>query len=70
MPEPRPIPLDIPPGIVKTEGVRASEGRYVDAQWVRFRNGKAEKRGGFSAQTSARGIFSSKFRSKTIFSPS
>jgi hypothetical protein len=51
MPEPRPVPLDIPPGVVKTEAPRVTEGRYVDAQWVRFRGGKAEKRGGFSKQT-------------------
>jgi hypothetical protein len=51
LPQPRPIPLDIPPGVVKTEGLRASEGRYVDAQWVRFRNRRPEKRGGFSLQT-------------------
>src|SRR5262245_51882269 len=52
MPEPRPVPLDIPPGVVKTEAQRVVEGRYVDSQWVRFRGGKPEKRGGHTKQTS------------------
>jgi hypothetical protein len=51
MPAPRPVPLDIPPGVVKTDAPRAVEGRYVDAQWVRFRNRRPEKRGGFSRET-------------------
>ena len=53
MPAPRPIPLDIPPGVIKTEANRAMEGRYIDSQWVRFRNGKPEKRGGFTLQPRA-----------------
>lgn len=53
MPEPKPVPLNIPPGIVKTEAGRATEGRYSDAQWVRFQAGRAQKRGGHTKQTSS-----------------
>lgn len=40
-------PLDIPPGIVKRDSRAVVAGRWIDAQWARFRNGKAEKIGGF-----------------------
>ena len=53
MPEARPIPITPPPGIVKTEGARVIEGRWSDAQWIRFQNGKPQKRGGHTRQTSA-----------------
>lgn len=51
MSEPRPVPINPPPGVVKTEGERVIEGRYSDSQWVRFQNGKPEKRGGHAVQT-------------------
>jgi hypothetical protein len=53
MPEARPIPITPPPGIVKTDGTRVIEGRWSDAQWIRFQNGKPQKRGGHVRQTSA-----------------
>jgi hypothetical protein len=53
MPEAHPIPITPAPGIVKTEGRRVIEGRWSDAQWMRFQNGKLQKRGGHTRQTSA-----------------
>ena len=52
MPEATPLPITPPPGIVKTEGARVIEGRWSDAQWVRFQNGRPQKRGGHTRQTS------------------
>src|SRR5882762_1340702 len=52
MPESRPIPITPPPGVVKTEANRVIEGRWSDAQWVRFQNGRPQKRGGHTRQTS------------------
>ena len=53
MPQATPIPITPPPGIVKTDGTRVVEGRYIDGQWIRFQNGKPQKRGGHTRQTSA-----------------
>src|ERR1700730_1180352 len=53
MPQATPIPITPPPGIVKTDGTRVVEGRWIDAQWIRFQNGKPQKRGGHTRQTSA-----------------
>lgn len=39
--------LNFAPGIVKDDPDLTSEGRYVDAQWVRFRLGKPETIGGW-----------------------
>jgi hypothetical protein len=50
MPEPRPFPLVPPPGVVKNESILVSEGRWIDSQWVRFVDGKAEKMGGWTVQ--------------------
>lgn len=52
MPEARPVPLAPPPGVVKTEGARVIQGRWSDTQWMRFVNGRPQKRGGFSRVTS------------------
>jgi hypothetical protein len=46
-----PVSLNPPPGVVKTNSPRASEGRFIDAQAVRFNNGKAQKIGGWARQT-------------------
>lgn len=51
MPDPRPIPLDIPAGVVKTESDRVIEGRWKHSQWCRFVSGRPEKRGGFAVQS-------------------
>jgi hypothetical protein len=51
MPEAKPIPLLPPPGVVKEETDRIIEGRYSDSQWMRFVDGLAQKRRGFSIQT-------------------
>lgn len=40
--------IPIPPGIVKTDSDFASSGRWIDADKMRFRGGKAEKVGGAS----------------------
>lgn len=45
--------IDIPPGIVKRDPAATAAGRWVDAQWVRFRHGRAEKIGGWQAISSA-----------------
>lgn len=47
MPKAEPIPLDIPPGIVKTESPVSQEGRFIDGDHVRFQRGKLEKIGGW-----------------------
>src|SRR5882724_2537764 len=52
VPESRPVPIAPPPGVVKTEANRVIEGRWSDAQWVRFQNGRPQKRGGHTRQTS------------------
>lgn len=39
----RPLPLDIPPGIVKVQSENAAGGRFVDCDKIRFVDGKAEK---------------------------
>jgi len=54
MPPALPIPITPPPGVVKTEGTRVIEGRWSDAQWIRFQNGKPQKRGGHTRQTSVK----------------
>jgi hypothetical protein len=38
-----PIPLDIPPGIVKTKSANAAKGRFTDCDKCRFINGLPEK---------------------------
>lgn len=38
-----PLPLEIPPGIVKTDSPNAAKGRYTDSDKIRFVNGKPEK---------------------------
>jgi len=45
--------IDIPPGVVKRDPAATAAGRWVDAQWVRFRHGRAEKIGGWQAISSA-----------------
>lgn len=51
MARPKPLPLDPPPGFVKTEADLTAAGRFVDGQWVRFSNRKAEKIGGWVRYT-------------------
>jgi predicted nucleic acid-binding Zn ribbon protein len=36
----------------RRRGTRDIEGRWSDAQWIRFQNGKPQKRGGHTRQTS------------------
>lgn len=38
-----PLPLEIPPGIVKTDSANAAKGRYADGNKVRFYRGRPEK---------------------------
>jgi hypothetical protein len=40
---PDPVPLDIVPGVVKSQTPVSVKGRWIDANWVRFRAGKPEK---------------------------
>lgn len=40
------FPVPLPPGIVKTDSPYSVSGRWIDADKVRFRSGKAEKIGG------------------------
>jgi hypothetical protein len=44
---PQPVPLDIPPGVVKSLSSLAAKGRWAAADKVRFVAGKAEKIGGW-----------------------
>lgn len=39
----KPLDLDIPPGIIKTEAPHALAGRYIDCDKVRFVDGKPQK---------------------------
>lgn len=41
------VPLELPPGIVKTETDTSQEGRYIDGDKVRFVRGRAQKMGGY-----------------------
>lgn len=45
------LPLKLPPGVVKDNSDLLSEGRYIDAQWTRFRNvggfGQPQAMGGY-----------------------
>ena len=43
----KPFPIDLPPGIVKTDSEYSLEGRYVDGDKVRFVRGRPEKIGGW-----------------------
>lgn len=42
------VPLEIPPGVVKTRTGEGATGRWSDAQNIRFMAGKPQKRGGFA----------------------
>lgn len=42
-----PVPIDIPPGVVKSTSTFAVRGRWIDTDKIRFVYGKAEKRGGW-----------------------
>ncbi|HWW46324.1 MAG TPA: hypothetical protein VNZ94_00595 [Xanthobacteraceae bacterium] len=53
MSEFEPIPLTPRPGVVKTESDRVVENRWVDTQWIRFVNGRPQKIGGWTRQTTA-----------------
>jgi hypothetical protein len=48
-----PIQLTPPAGVIKSESPRASQGRWIDAQAMRFRNGKPEKIGGWTLASTA-----------------
>lgn len=48
---PDPFPIELPPGVVKSESKLASFGRYVDCDKVRWVRGKAQKMGGYSELT-------------------
>lgn len=48
-----PLPLEAPPGVLKYESALGSQGRYVDAQMVRFWRGKPEKMGGWTSWLAA-----------------
>lgn len=37
------LPLDIPPGVIKTRSAHAAKGRFTDTNFVRFVDGKPEK---------------------------
>lgn len=43
-----PLPLDLPPGFVKTLSANAAKGRYVDGDHVRFENGRPQKWAGWT----------------------
>lgn len=51
MPKPQPFPVVLKPGVVKTEADRVVEGRWTDADKVRFVGGLPEKIGGWSQLT-------------------
>ena len=44
----KPIPLDMPPGMVLTQSAMASKGRWIGGNWVRFWRGRAQKIGGYA----------------------
>jgi hypothetical protein len=51
MPEPIPIPITPPPGIVKTETGKVAAGRWTDGDAVHFVRGMPQKIGGWVRQT-------------------
>jgi hypothetical protein len=51
MPQASFVPLEIPPGVVKVESSLSQEGRFIDADHVRFVRGKPEKIGGWTLRT-------------------
>lgn len=59
-----PLPLDVPPGILKVDSPNAGGGRFVDCDKIRFIKGKAEKWAGWNkliedaVQGAARGAVS------------
>ena len=51
MPEPIPVPIVPPPGVVKTETGKVAAGRWIDGDKVRFVRGLPQKLGGWTRQT-------------------
>lgn len=43
------IPIDLPAGVIKRAAEAAAGARYIDTQWMRFRDGKPEKIGGWQS---------------------
>lgn len=43
----QPLPLDIPPGILKVDSPNAAKGRFIGSDKIRFVRGKAQKWGGW-----------------------
>ena len=51
MPDPIPIPIVPPPGVVKTETGKVAAGRWIDGDKVRFVRGLPQKLGGWTRQS-------------------
>jgi hypothetical protein len=51
MPEPQPLPINPPPGVVLTETDKVVVGRFTGSNMMRFIRGQAEKRGGWVVLT-------------------
>jgi hypothetical protein len=51
MAEVTPVPLLPKPGVTKNDALRYVEGRWIDSDFIRIRDGLPEKRGGWTAQT-------------------
>lgn len=47
------IPVNMQPGIMRDTTSYMAEGGYVDGNWIRFRQGNPQKRGGFVRETVA-----------------
>ena len=49
----QPIPLQFPPGVVKSQSALGAAGRYIDCDGIRFWQGKPQKLGGQVALTAS-----------------
>jgi hypothetical protein len=54
MPDPIPVPITPPPGIVKTETGKVAAGRWTDGAAVHFVRGLPQKIGGWVRQRGRR----------------
>ena len=53
MPDPIPVPIAPPPGVVKTETGKVAAGRWIDGDKIHFVRGLPQKLGGWTKQTTA-----------------
>jgi hypothetical protein len=55
MPDPTPLPIAPPPGVVMTETGKVAAGRWTACDAIHFVRGQPQKIGGWVRQTATRG---------------